>query len=71
MTNTTNPIIFTPADLCPTGCDTRDAARLPGDTIASIWECDACGTAYPFTEEDYRFANTSRWTARRTFGPRP
>jgi hypothetical protein len=54
------------ADVHPDACphDTSDATRLPGDTVASAWECDQCGHLRPFTREDYVFCNASPWTPR-------
>jgi len=48
---------------------TSTAARVDGDTIASVWECEECGHQRPFTDADYAFCNTRPWTAVR-FGDR-
>lgn len=47
------------------GCasDTMDAARLPGDTIASVWRCIDCEKEVPFTEADFEFCNSWPWRA--------
>lgn len=69
MTNSMNYLTIIPhaADCEP---DTLSAARMPGDTIASVWSCDNCEGREPFTDADFAFANTSRWSATRTFRPR-
>lgn len=43
--------------------ESSTAARLPGDTIASVWECEVCSETRPFADEDFAFCNAQPWTA--------